>query len=119
MVFDIEVAERGDWHVVIVTGDLDVATSPKLRETVISLVAEGRRSLVVDLCGVDFCDSTGLGTLVGALKRARSHDGRLVVAADQPHIRRIFDLVGLVDVLGVADSAAQAAAAADRRDGQG
>ena len=116
MVFDVDVAARGKWCVVTVTGDLDVATSPKLRETVISLVSEGQRSLVIDLCRVDFLDSTGLGILVGALKRARAHDGRLVVACDQPQVRGVFDLVDLADVLGVRDSADEAAAAAELRD---
>ena len=64
-----EVSEIGGWTVVNVYGELDVATSPQLREMLIRLVSEGSSRLVLDLDLVDFLDSTGLGTIISALKR--------------------------------------------------
>ncbi|HZA87895.1 MAG TPA: STAS domain-containing protein, partial [Acidimicrobiales bacterium] len=78
-----EVSKFDGWTVVSVYGELDVATSPTLRERLISLVGEGSACLVLDLEGVDFLDSTGLGTIVSALKRARTHDGDLRLVCTQ------------------------------------
>ena len=90
-----EVSELRGWTVVHVFGELDVATSPTLREQLIRLVGEGRSRLVLDLEGVDFLDSTGLGTIVSALKRVRTHDGDLRLVCTQTRISRLFEITGL------------------------
>ena len=59
----------GDRTVVEVGGEIDVYTAPRLREQLVDLVADGKYHLVVDMERVDFLDSTGLGVLVGGLKR--------------------------------------------------
>jgi anti-sigma B factor antagonist len=63
--------------VVEVSGEIDVYTAPKLREALLSLVDSGTYRLIVDMSGVEFLDSTGLGVLVGGLKRVRAHDGAI------------------------------------------
>ena len=63
---------EGGRTVVEVGGEIDVYTAPKLRETIVSLVDAGAVHLVVDLERVEFLDSTGLGVLVGGLKRVRT-----------------------------------------------
>jgi anti-sigma B factor antagonist len=90
-----EVSEIAGWTVVNVYGELDVATAPDLREQLIGLVGEGRTRLVLDLDGVDFLDSTGLGTVVSALKRARTHGGDLRLVCTQARITRLFEITGL------------------------
>ncbi|MGH9112057.1 MAG: STAS domain-containing protein [Acidimicrobiales bacterium] len=90
-----EVSEIANWTVVSVYGELDVATSPSLRERLIRLVGEGSTRLVLDLEGVDFLDSTGLGTIVSALKRVRTHSGDLRLVCTQSRIRRLFEITGL------------------------
>ena len=90
-----EVSEIAGWTVVSVYGELDVATSPDLRERLIRLVGEGRVQLVLDLDGVDFLDSTGLGTVVSALKRVRTHGGDLRLVCTEARITRLFQITGL------------------------
>ncbi len=64
-------------RVVDVEGEIDVYTAPRLRELLIELVNKGDYQLVVNMEKVEFLDSTGLGVLVGGLKRVRAHDGSL------------------------------------------
>jgi anti-sigma B factor antagonist len=90
-----DVSKIADWTVVNVYGELDVATSPELRELLIGLVSDGSSRLVIDLDGVDFLDSTGLGTIISALKRARTHGGDLRLVCTQARIMRMFEITGL------------------------
>jgi anti-sigma B factor antagonist len=90
-----EVSELAGWTVVTVYGELDVATSPDLRERLIELVNDGRNRLVLVLDGIDFLDSTGLGTIVSALKRARTHGGDLRLVCTETRITRLFEITGL------------------------
>ena len=54
-----------------------------------------RTRIVVDLAGVDFIDSTGLGVVVGGLKRVRAQDGALVLARAEPQVRKVFEITRL------------------------
>lgn len=91
----LDVAERNGYAVLSVRGEVDVYTAPKFRERLIELVSEGKHRIVVDLEGVDFLDSTGLGTIIGALKRARTHGGELRLVCAQSRITRLFEITGL------------------------
>jgi anti-sigma B factor antagonist len=101
----MEVRRHRGWSVVDVTGDLDMATAPALRQSILQLLSTGTRRIAVDLTATDFVDSTGLGMLVASLKRVRTHDGELVVICPEPRLRRIFELTELVSVFGLRDSA--------------
>ncbi|HEX6418622.1 MAG TPA: STAS domain-containing protein [Acidimicrobiales bacterium] len=90
-----EVSEIAGWTVVSLFGELDVATSPQLREQLVDLIGDGAIRLVLDLDGVDFLDSTGLGTIIGGLKRARTHGGELRLVSAQSRINRLFEITGL------------------------
>jgi anti-sigma B factor antagonist len=78
-----------------VGGEIDVYTAPQLRERLISIVEGGGRRVVVDLSRVEFLDSTGLGVLVGALKRLRGVGGELFLVCDQERLLKIFRITGL------------------------
>ncbi len=92
---------EGGRTVVEVGGEIDVYTAPKLRETIVSLVDDGQYHLVVDLEQVEFLDSTGLGVLVGGLKRVRTHDGSLSLVCTQERLLKIFRITGLTKVFDI------------------
>jgi anti-sigma B factor antagonist len=80
---------EGDRSVVVVGGEIDVYTAPKLREH------------IIDMENVDFLDSTGLGVLVGGLKRVRAHEGSLDLVCTQDRILKIFRITGLTKVFAI------------------
>ncbi|HEX2235493.1 MAG TPA: anti-sigma factor antagonist [Actinomycetota bacterium] len=112
MELGIDVRNVESCAVVDVKGEIDVYTAPKLREKLIELVSEGSYNVVVNLEGVDFLDSTGLGVLVGALKRVKAHDGSLALVCTQDKILKIFKITGLTKVFPIHDSIDEATAAA-------
>ena len=110
MELGVDVRKVGSHSVVDVNGEIDVYTAPKLREKLIELVSEGSYDVVVNLEGVDFLDSTGLGVLVGALKRVKAHDGSLSLICTQDKILKIFKITGLTKVFSIHSSAHEATA---------
>ncbi len=104
MELGLDVRKVDSHSVVDVKGEIDVYTAPKLREKLIELVSEGSYNVVVNLEGVDFLDSTGLGVLVGALKRVKAHDGSLGLVCTQDKILKIFKITGLTKVFPIHDS---------------
>lgn len=115
----LDITERDGWVVLAVTGDLDLTTAPAFRRAVLDRVHGGARRLVVDLTPTDFVDSIGLGMLVAALKRVRSHGGRLVVVCPEPRVRKPLDLTQLGLVLPVVDTVDDAVSVPDRPAGSG
>jgi anti-sigma B factor antagonist len=108
MELGLDVSKVDSYAVVDVKGEIDVYTAPKLREKLIELVSEGSYDVVVNLEGVDFLDSTGLGVLVGALKRVKAHDGSLALVCTQDKILKIFKITGLTKVFPIHSSVDEA-----------
>ena len=84
------------------SGEVDVPTAPQLRERLQRVLADGASTVVLDLLGVTFLDSTPLGTVVGAHKRCREVGGELRAVAD-PRLVKIFEITGLTEVLSITD----------------
>lgn len=110
--------QEGPRSVVSVHGEIDVYTAPDLRERLNELVASGQYHLVLDLQGVDFLDSTGLGVLVGGLKRVQSRGGELSLVCAQERILKVFRITGLTSVFSIY-SVLDEALAAEPGDGAG
>jgi len=91
-------------EIVDVEGEIDVYTAPRLRELLIDLVNKNHYQLVVNMEKVEFLDSTGLGVLVGGLKRVRAHDGSLALVCTQERILKSFRITGLTKVFGIHDT---------------
>ncbi len=108
MDLSLETRQENERTVIEVGGEIDVYTAPKLRERIIELVDEGQYHLVVDLEKVEFLDSTGLGVLVGGLKRVRGHDGSLQLVCTQERLLKIFRITGLSKVFAIHASQSEA-----------
>jgi anti-sigma B factor antagonist len=93
--------EHGGWAVLQVSGELDLVTSPALRQRIHDEVAEGRHSPVLDLSDVLFCDSSGVGVLIAARRLIRSCQGslRLILpaqgAVEGSHVNRVLGALGV------------------------
>jgi anti-sigma B factor antagonist len=87
--------ERGEAAtLVVLRGDLDLATAPELRECLVKVIDEGER-VVIDLEAVGFLDSAGLGILVGGLKRARTRGGELELVCTGQDVLKPLEITGL------------------------
>nr|WP_196789343.1 STAS domain-containing protein [Streptomyces caniscabiei] len=104
--FEVTDGEQGEWAVLHVSGEMDLVTSPVLRQRVHEAVADGRRSLVLDLSAVVFCDSSGVGVLVATRRLMRSCRGRLRLIlpadghagggpAEGAHVNRVLAALGV------------------------
>lgn len=114
MELEIPDIEHDGWTVVAASGEIDVATAPELRERLTDLVDAGATRLVVDLEDVDFIDSTGLGVLVGAVRRARGDEGDVRLVCTNPRILKVFQATGLHEVFVIGATVDEAIAAEAR-----
>ncbi len=106
--FKIEDVEIDGVPVVSASGEIDVATAPPLRDRLQALTSSGKSTVVVDLLGVTFLDSTALGVLVGALKRCREAGGDLPLVIAEPRILKVFEITGLTGVFPIFESVREA-----------
>jgi anti-sigma B factor antagonist len=106
MKFDIQ-TERGI-AVVAASGELDAATAPEFEAALGQAIGGGAKHVLIDLAGVSFIDSSGLATLVRALKRSRAGKGDLVLAGLRPAVRKVFDLTRLDKAFDIYSSRAEA-----------
>ena len=93
--FHLEAITAGDCAVLRIAGEIDVYTAPELRQQVINLADNGTRHIVADLRDVDFLDSTGLGALVGSLRRLRLRQGSLKLVTSGGRVLQLFQITGL------------------------
>jgi anti-sigma B factor antagonist len=101
---------HGDQAIVTVSGEIDLYTAPRLQGELTAVLDGGRPvRVVVDMSGVEFCDSTGMNVLLSAMKRAREHGGGLDLAGPRPAVRKILQVTGLDSVFTFVDDAAAAA----------
>jgi anti-sigma B factor antagonist len=105
--FRVSVEEPSPGAVVIaVDGEIDVATAPELERALAAAGAEKR--VVLDLSECSFIDSSGLRTLLGARSAVESARGTLVLVVSDPGLLRVFEVVGLGDVLEIHETVADA-----------
>ena len=104
----IEVTKENDIAIVAVEGEIDVETSPQLRERFDKLLAEGEHNFVIDMGGVDFIDSSGLAAFVRLFKRVRVGEGDVKLCCIRPEILKIFELTRLNRVFDIFDTRAEA-----------
>ena len=89
--------------VITAIGELDTYTSPRLRQLVIELVESGHIWLIIDLSDIEFMSSTGLGVIVGALKRTHARQGGISLVAREERVVKIFRITGLSKLIKIFD----------------
>jgi len=109
---EMEFDEHHGWAVLVVRGEVDVATAPRVRTRILDLLEGGRPQLIVDLEGVEFLDSSGLGALVAGLKVARGREGDMrIVCHRQRSVLKVLEVTGLDRILDCFESVEAATAA--------
>ena len=95
-------SEDGDGAVTLaIQGEIDFGNVAALRARLSELIRSGTGPLTIDLSGVDFVDSTTIGVLIQAKKRLEQSGRELRMIQPKPSVRRVFELAGLVDFLGL------------------
>lgn len=109
MELDITTRMDGDVCSIVLKGEVDVYTAPGLKEKLVSAIEGGCRNVIVDMQEVGFIDSSGLGVLVSALRRARERDGVVRIVCSRDNILKIFRITGLDKVFPIFSDADEAA----------
>jgi anti-sigma B factor antagonist len=82
--------------VIVLSGEIDLAVAPSLKERLDLLFTSGETTVVVDLLDATFLDSIALGVLVGALEQCRNNGGDLHLVVTEPRILKVLEITGLV-----------------------
>jgi anti-sigma B factor antagonist len=98
---------RNERAVVTAAGEIDLATSPALRTRLQDAIG-AHRLVIVDLSDVTFIDSTGLGVLIGGLRRVNEAGGELRIVVADPRVLKIFEITGLTGLFSIHSSLAEA-----------
>lgn len=96
MEFKIESVVVNQIPVLRLMGEIDVHTAPVVNRQLESIVSDGATSLVVNMDGVDYIDSIGLGTIAHAAHAVLAANGKIVVTTTRPHIHKLFNVSGLL-----------------------
>ncbi|MGW8886678.1 STAS domain-containing protein [Streptomyces sp. NPDC055749] len=114
MTLKVDETEQGAWTVLRICGELDLVSSPVVRQSVHGAVAEGQHDVVLDLTGVFFCDSSGVGVLIASRRLMKSCGGRLRLvlpargAEDGSHVNKVLGALGVRRLFEVYADAASA-----------
>ena len=107
MTFDFALTEdrpASGAHVIAVAGEVDIFTAPELKRAIAGAIDGGARELVVDLTETRFLDSTALGVLIGAVKRLRPVEGRLVIVNTEQSTAKTFEITGLDQIFTIVET---------------
>jgi anti-sigma B factor antagonist len=98
---------QGDHTVISVMGEIDLYTAPRLQSELMTALNAGKVRLIVDMSGVEFCDSTGINVLLAAHRHARERGGELQLAGPGSATRKVLQVTGLESVFTVIDDPLQ------------
>ncbi|WP_217587386.1 STAS domain-containing protein [Lentibacillus saliphilus] len=104
MDLSIDVVNERDKLIAVLVGEVDVYTAPKLKESLLFLVKKEQTMLEVDMTGVSYMDSTGLGVIISVLKAAKEHESQLRLSNLQDSVMRLFHITGLDKVIDISVS---------------
>ena len=108
MDLQISVRRSGDVALIDLAGEVDAYTSARFREVMMDIIEDGISRLIVSMARVDYIDSSGLGALVGGLKRTSERDGKILIVCHQSQVRKVFEITGLEKVFPIFDTEEEA-----------
>jgi anti-sigma B factor antagonist len=106
---EIDISDEGDYRVLRPQGDLDVYTVGSLRDALGKMISEKTPKVVVDLDGVPFMDSSGLGALMGGVRRLREIGGDLAISCTREQHLKLFTITGFGEGVSIAPTVEEAA----------
>jgi anti-sigma B factor antagonist len=112
MDLDISTNHKDGASIVALSGEVDVYTAPVLRARLIEATESGAGPLVVDMSGVEFIDSSGLGVLVSILKRISEQGSTMTIVSDREIVLKVFRITGLDRVFEIVPTIADVAGSA-------
>ncbi len=86
--------EKNIW-VIVPEGEIDIYTSPKLKDTLTRMLKDKEADILIDSKKLDYVDSTGLGALISILKKVKEQDNMIYMENVKPNIRKLFDITNL------------------------
>jgi anti-sigma B factor antagonist len=88
---------------VIAAGEIDLYTAPRLHSELAAVIANAapESKVIVDMSGVEFCDSTGMNVLLSCLRQVRERGGELELASPRPAVMKILQVTGLDSVFTI------------------
>ncbi len=101
---EITIKNEGDITIIDLAGEVDAYTSSRFREVMLQAIEDGVPNLIVKMVNVEYIDSSGLGALVGGLKRVSEKNGKIVVVSDSPQVKKVFEITGLEKVFKLFDN---------------
>lgn len=104
MELEIKIDQSDGLCVIALAGEVDVYTAPQLKERLIESIEGGCTNILVDLEQVGFIDSSGLGVLVGALRRVKENSGAIRLVCSRENVLKIFRITGLDKVFPIFDT---------------
>ena len=106
---EIDIQDKGDYRVLVPVGDLDVYTVGSLRDALGRMIEQETSRVVVDLDGVPFMDSSGLGALMGGVRRLREAGGDLAISCTREQHLKLFTITGFGEGVSIAPTVEEAA----------
>ncbi|SCY63091.1 STAS domain-containing protein [Alkaliphilus peptidifermentans] len=86
--------QQNQWHIEL-EGEVDIYTSAQLKEAFIKLIEEKKEAIKIDAKNLEYIDSTGLGVLIGALKRLKEYNKDIIIINIKPSIKKLLNITGL------------------------
>ncbi|NPV59054.1 MAG: STAS domain-containing protein [Actinobacteria bacterium] len=99
-----EVKDLDGVSVITLEGEIDLSTSAEFKEAVYETIESGKKDIIIDLNGLEFMDSTGLGVVVAALKKTRMEGGTIRLICNKRNILKVFTVTGLDKVFSIYDN---------------
>jgi anti-sigma B factor antagonist len=100
---NLEIKKQEGEHgiTLFLAGEVDVYTSLQLKKELTALIDRQVYEVILELSKVSYMDSTGLGVIIGGLKAARNHQGKIILLNPTPRLERLFSITGLSEVMEI------------------